>query len=109
MRDDAETQLAALLRPIADTYPDHLPEKVPLPAIVYQQTGGQTHNSNCSDDYTADFRIAVYTKTAKECRQLEKQVQAALDAAGIEQDDAPIHEFDFYLKAHVSVLSYLIY
>ncbi|MDK4586937.1 DUF3168 domain-containing protein [Kingella kingae] len=106
--NDLEQIIHALLEPIAPTYPEHLPEKSPLPALVYQRQGGQTHNTSCDDDYTADFRIAVYAKHARERASLVQKTRDAMRDAGFEPEQAPVYEFDFNLKAHVAVLIYLV-
>lgn len=106
--EDLELAVSGCLKTVLPPFPEHLPEKTPLPAIVYQRKGGKTNNTVCDDDYTADFKITIYAKTMSERAQLVKKVRQALRDGGFEQDAAPVYSFDFYSKAHAAVLFYLV-
>lgn len=93
-------------------YPEHLPEKTPLPAAVYQRISGLSEGTVCAEGDTARIHIVIWADYPQACHDLAAQVQAALREirdGSAEQDTAPDYGYHYELRAHYAVLDYLVY
>lgn len=87
-------------------FPEHLPEKAPLPACVYRRIGGRLHQSNCGTGITALMQLTIFSKETNERQELLRLVMLALSE--YELGSAPMMNFDFFSKAHVVVVDYFV-
>lgn len=103
----AERLLATQLRTILahSVFPEHLPEKAELPAIVYQRIGGRLNSTVCEDALTPRFQITIFAKEMEVREQLFKKVKKAL-AETAELASAPIFSWDYFQKCRVAVMDY---
>lgn len=86
-------------------FPEHLPEKMLLPCIVYSRQGGRMNRTVCAGGNDYEYRITIYAKTAEQRTELMDFVIGRMEA-DYEQQAAPFLAFDYNLKAHTAVLIY---
>lgn len=106
----AELLLVPLLQAAlndVDVYPEHLPEKARLPAIVYRRIGGRLFHSVCDDDFAPLFQITIWARTLPEREQCVQAVMLQLHEDWA-LTAAPIYSFDFNRKASVAIVDYTL-